>query len=165
MKNFVYSDSFSGLVFWEYDATDCFETISKKKYNELLSDKTKTVLLPFSKCLKFDYSKLEFYYSEEDIMNSNIQLSDFENGNSYFSIVIEDEVILTGLNRMGYFGARRLKTDDLTSIFICWVVFDKPRIKLTTDYISSFNLVLDDIKQKEDLRKIDCIKIQEYFCE
>lgn len=164
MSCFAYSRGFSGVVFWESNVNDCYETIVKKDYKELLLEKPKSILIPFSKCRKFDSSKLEFYFEEKEIMDSKIQLSDYEKGNSYFSIVINNKIILTGLNRMGYFGAKRLQTDNQNAIYICWIGFDQLRMKLTTNYVSSFNLVLDEIGQKKDLERINSKEIENYFC-
>ena len=152
--------NFSGIVFLEFNKQDSYDLIVAKTYTELRHSKPKSVFLSFDKCIRFDKEKLEFYYPEEEIMNPEIELTDSDIGNQYFSIVINDKIIITGLNRIGYFGAKMLKEDCLEGIYICWIGLEEKRFKLTTDYSSAFNMVLD---QDIDSEKIKTKKIEEYF--
>ena len=109
---------FSGIVFWEYDKKDTYDIIVSKNYNELIKEKACSFFVSFDKCLKYDKEVLEFYYSDEEIMNTKIQLRDYDIGNAYFSVVVNNEIVLTGLNRLGYFGAKMLKEDSENVIYI-----------------------------------------------
>ena len=151
---------FSGIVFWEYDKKETYDIITAKNYNELIKEKACSVFVSFDKCLKYDKEVLEFYYPDEEIMNTKIQLRDYDIGNAYFSVVVNNEIVLTGLNRLGYFGAKMLKEDSENVIYICWIGVDIKRFKLTTDYTAAFNMCLD---QEEDLKKICTKKIDDYF--
>jgi len=75
---------FSGIVFWEYDKKDTYDIIVSKNYNELIKEKACSFFVSFDKCLKYDKEVLEFYYSDEEIMNTKIQLRDYDIGNAYF---------------------------------------------------------------------------------
>ena len=48
----------------------------------------------FSGIVFWEYDKevLEFYYSDEEIMNTKIQLRDYDIGNAYFSVVVNNEI-------------------------------------------------------------------------
>ena len=153
-------EEFSGFVFWEYDENDSYDVITAKTYKDLLAEKPSSVFLPFDDCLKFDYGTLEFYYADEEIMNEEIQLKDYEDGNEFFSIVIDGAIAMKGLNRVGYFGARRLREDVKNRVYICWIGLDVKRFKLTTDYTSAFNMCLD---QKKDLDLICTKSINDFF--
>ena len=154
------SYSFSGIVFWEYNKNDTYDIISSKTYNELLKEKQASNFLSFDDCLKYDNEKLEFYYTDEEILNKKIQLKDFETGNDFFSIVINDTIVLTGLNRLGYFGAKMLREDEQNRVYICWIGDDVKRFKLTTDYTAAVNMYLN---QEEDLEKIYTKRIDNFF--
>ena len=97
-----------------------FDIIVAKNYNELIKEKACSFFVSIDKCLKYDKEVLEFYYSDEEIMNTKIQLRDYDIGNVYFSVVVNNEIVLTGLNRFGYFGAKMLKEDSESVIYICW---------------------------------------------
>ena len=128
---------FSGIVFWEYNEKDSYEVMKQKKYVDLCFEKPDSVFIHFDDCLAYEKKKLEFTFSDEIIMDRRICLKEYEVGNIYFSIVINDEIVITGLNRMGYFGANVLKEDSEDAIFICWVESnDVKKIKLTNDYTS-----------------------------
>lgn len=156
----VKSYSFSGIVFWEYNKNDSYDIITSKTYNELRKEKQTSIFLSFNDCSKYDRETFEFYYTDKEILEDKIQLKDFELGNEFFSIVINDTIVLTGLNRLGYFGAKMLREDDQNRLYICWLGDDIKRFKLTTDYTAAVNMCLN---QKEDLEKICAKKIDEYF--
>lgn len=156
----VKSYSFSGIVFWEYNKNDSYDIITSKTYNELRKEKQISIFLSFNDCSKYDRETFEFYYTDEEILEDKIQLKDFELGNEFFSIVINDTIVLTGLNRLGYFGAKMLREDDQNRLYICWLGDDIKRFKLTTDYTAAVNMCLD---QNEDLEIICTKKIDEYF--
>jgi len=103
---------FSGIVFWEYNEKDSYEVMKQKKYDDLCLEKPDSVFIHFDDCLAYEKKKLEFTFSDEIIMDRRIRLKEYEVGNIYFSIVINDEIVITGLNRMGYFGANVLKEDS-----------------------------------------------------
>lgn len=151
---------FSGIVFWEYNEKDSYEVMKQKKYVDLCFEKPDSVFIHFDDCLAYEKKKLEFTFSDEIIMDRRIRLKEYEVGNIYFSIVINDEIVITGLNRMGYFGAKMLREDDQNRLYICWLGDDIKRLKLTTDYTAAVNMCLN---QKEDLEKICAKKIDEYF--
>lgn len=152
--------AFSGIVFWEYSKNDSYNIIVKKSYNDLLKDKTKSVFLPFEKCLKYDNRNLEFYYTKEEMLNPEIVLTEWTIGNRYFSIVIDNKIILTGLNRVGYYGANMLQEDCNGRVYLCSIGLDVIRFKLTTDYIYC---VFPDFDQDADKKKIKYKKIDDYF--
>lgn len=160
MISLAKSYSFSGIVFWEYNKDDSYDIIITKTYNELLKEKQASIFLPFNDCSKYNNETLEFYYTEKEILNNKNQLKDFEAGNEFFSIVINDTILLTGLNRVGYFGAKILKEDDQNRVYICWIGDYIKRFKLTTDYTAAVNMCLD---QKEDLEKICSKSIDDFF--
>ena len=116
--------------------------------------------MSFNDCSKYDNETLEFYYADEEILNKKNQLKDFEAGNEFFSIVINDMIVLTGLNRVGYFGAKVLREDKQNRVYICWIGDDVKRFKLTTDYTAAVNMYLN---QKEDLEKICTKRIDDFF--
>lgn len=152
--------AFSGIVFWEYNENDSYNEIIKKNYIELLKNKPQSVFLSFEKCSEYDSKKIEFYFPETEILNPEIDLTEWDIGNRYFSIVINNEMIITGLNRVGYFGAKMLREDCFDGTYICWVGLDIKRFKLTKSYVASFNGLLN---QEADRRKIKTKKIDEYF--
>lgn len=154
------SYSFSGIVFWEYNKNDTYDIVITKSYKELLKEKHVSNFLSFNDCLKYDKETLEFYYTDEKILNKKIQLQDFDAGNEFFSIIINDKIVLTGLNRAGYFGSKMLREDNQNRVYICWIGDNAKRFKLTTDYSAAFNMYLD---QKEDLEKICTKSIDDFF--
>lgn len=154
------ANTFSGIVFWEYDKNDSYDNMIEKKYCELLKAKPNSFFLSFNTCLKYDNRFLEFVYADEVILNPEISLSDWQIGNCFFSVIVDNEIVLTGLNRVGYFGASRLLEDEVDRIYLCWIEDEIKRFKLTTDYVGAFNMFLD---QDYDLIKIDTNKIDNYF--
>lgn len=166
--NFLFfcGDMKNCIILWSYNENFFVEEIQNKKIIDI-QDKYKIAYeISLDEFCTFDEQKNKFVFKENsDLKDKILHIGDslynhIEDGYLFFSIVIDDKIIFTGINRISvnYAGAAMHEGDELGLSFMVQTVDNS--LKITEDYSGAiFFDYCEEYNIGENLYKA----LQEYY--
>ena len=154
------------IILWDYAQDLTYEFLESHTYEECLDKYSIYAEINLEEFEYFDSNKLEFKFLadsaiKEKILSIGNNLYKVHRGNlTFFSIVIDNKIVLSGANRVGvdFWGAQMHIGDDLRLLTIIYT--PKDTIRLARDYTAA---IFYEDENKNDIPASALFLISNYF--
>lgn len=165
MGIYANDEGISAIIFWDYSENLSLQILEEDSLDKNLETFKTVLVIPLADVSFFSKHTQEFFLIDTSLRKIESQgiftnlYEKSDGGSLYFSIVIDGEIAMNGLNRMLPPPAARKPKDDLVVPRIVWTRNDT--LKITMDNVSFFWGFPS--REEEDRELIDCEKIDKYF--
>lgn len=154
------------IILWNYDEKLTYDFLESHKYEECMKKYSIYMKIDLQEFTSFNTSKLEFNFSpisqvKETVLYICDNLHRTNRGKlTFFSIVIDNNIILNGVNRIGgrFVGAGKHIGDDLKLLSIVFTV--RNTIRLALDYT---NAIIFEDQNESDISHKKRVLLSSYF--
>ncbi|AGT44101.1 hypothetical protein [Treponema pedis] len=163
LKLHAEENDLSAIILWEHDDSLTVEYLTNNDIQTILKTNNPEMIFYFDNFKKFDGYKQEFIFENDkwfdEFKNKFKDISSVNSdGKYFFSIVVHNNIIMTGLNRINCIRANPMPLDELGLPYIAMTL--EHNLKLTMDYVNGIFGYIDQKIENDILyRKI----FEDYF--